>query len=275
MRRLILLVAGISAAAALAVTTPAAGAPAPGGERLALLIGVDVHQGPTRTNLGSVGDVEDMRALLQQSGWRPENIRVLTNAAATAEGIREGLQWLASRSTDTSFSVISYSGHVKQVGSTEYLWPHDNAHIPDTEFAAAVRAVRGWSWVHLSGCEAAGFDEGLSSPTRLVTFSSLATEKSYELPAEVRNSVFTNLLVDQGMLRKQADFNRDGRVSIQEAFRHAAQWAPQITSGQAQGPQHPVIAGGDGTEWFLNGPGLDPYVSSRSAPKLCIFFICL
>jgi uncharacterized caspase-like protein len=269
MRRLVIL-APLVALTVLAGAGVAHAGPPANAERLALIIGVNRHQGPTRTNVGAVGDAEEMRSLLMRAGWRSDNIRVLTDGEATNGAIREGMRWLADRSSDNSFAVFAYSGHVKQVGSTEYLWPTDNQHIPDTEVASALRRVKGHLWAHISGCEAAGFDEGLSGPKRLVTASSQSHEKSYELPPELANSVFTNLLVDKGMLRKQADGNRDGKVSIQEAFQLARARAPQITADESQGAQHPYIAGGDNTDWFLEGST----APSRSAfSKRCL--ICL
>src|SRR5436190_494712 len=188
MRRLMLLVPLILAVVAAGVGVAQA-APG-GGDRYALVIGIDHFQGSTRPNTGAVGDAEDVRAALLKAGFASANIKMLTDSAATAAAIRNGLQWLADRSNDTSLSVFAYSGHVKQVGSTEYVWPTDNQHIPDTELASSLRKVKGYLWANISGCEAAGFDEGLSGPKRLVTAASQANEKGYELSPELRNSVF-------------------------------------------------------------------------------------
>ncbi|MGI8810159.1 MAG: caspase family protein [Acidimicrobiales bacterium] len=262
-----LLVAGV-----LGATVPASAAAAPAaGERRALLVGIDTFQGATRPNFGGVGDVTDVHQALRKAGWADENVRVLTNSAATAGAIRAGLQWLVDKSGPNSLSVIHYSGHVKQVGSTEYLWPHDNSFIADTELAGKVRQIKGQAWVDISGCEAAGFDEGISAPNRLFTASSRANEKSYEIP-DMRQSVFTLLLVDQGMLQGRGDADRDGKVSVQEAFAYAAPRAPQVTAGQSQGPQHPVMAGWDGTPLFLEavaGPAAAP-----AKAKQCFLFWC-
>ena len=130
--------------------------------------------------------------------------------------------------------------------------------------------MKGYLWAHISGCEAAGFDEGISGPKRLVTAASQSNEKGYELSPELRNSVFTNLLVDKGLLKKQADFNKDGKVSIQEAFRLAAERAPQLTADESNGPQHPYMAGGDGSEWFLTRAATP---SAAQTAKRCL--ICL
>jgi hypothetical protein len=272
MRRVVILLA-LLIAGGLAGVVSASAAPAPAaGERWALIVGVDRFQGATRPNFGGVADAADFRQALLKNGWADDHIRVLTDGAATAGAIRAGLQWLVERSGPNSLSVIHYSGHVKQVGSTEYLWPHDNAFIADTDLAGYVRQLKGQAWVDISGCEAAGFDEGISSPTRLFTASSRANEKSYEIP-DMRHSVFTLLLIDQAMLQGQGDANRDGRVSVQEAFAHAAARAPQITAGQRQGAQHPVMAGWDGTPLFLDAVAAAPAAAPAQA-KACFLFWC-
>ena len=272
MRRLVFLVPLVVLGMAAGLG-PAVAAPPGDGDRYALVIGIDKFQGGTRPNTGAVGDAEDVKAALLAAGWPNDNIRVLTDGGATASAIRDGLRWLADNSKDNSFSVFAYSGHVKQTGSTEYLWPHDNAFISDTDLAGSLRSVKGYLWAHISGCEAAGFDEGLSSDRRLVTAASQSWEKGYELPPELRNSVFTNLLVEKGIMKKQGDANKDGKVSIQEAFKLAADRAPGITAGQANGPQHPYMAGGDGSDWYLSRTA-----AAGSAPlpaaKRCLLFLC-
>lgn len=251
MRR-ILCVLGVLAVAGVLVV-PGAGAATPPGDKWALIIGVDLFEGGTRPNFGGAADANDMRTALQRNGFPADHIRVLTDAGASAADIRAGLAWIAASSSPKSFSVVSYSGHVKQEGSTEYLWPHDNQFIPDTELAAAVNQIKGKAWVNVSGCEGAGFDVGISSPSKLFTASSAANEKSYEWPA-AGASVYSYYLVRRGMLEGLADANRDFRVSVQEAFRYAAANAPAFTAGQSQGAQHPQIAGGNGAELFLDDP---------------------
>lgn len=257
----------------LAGLAPASAAPPADGERFALVIGVDRFVGSTRPNTGAVGDAEDMKSALLTAGWPAGNIRMLTDGGATASAIRDGLRWLAEASKDNSFSVFAYSGHVKQTGSTEYLWPHDNSFISDTDLASSLRSVKGHLWAHISGCEAGGFDENLSSDRRLVTAASQSTEKGYELPAELRNSVFTNLLVEKGLIKKQGDANKDGKVSIQEAFKLAADRAPGLTAGESNGPQHPYMAGGDGSDWYLTRTAA-PGSTNLPPAKRCLLFLC-
>lgn len=275
MRRLLVLgpLATLTVVGLLAAGAGVAQAAPPAGDRWALVIGIDHFEGATRPNTGAVGDAEDVRTALQRAGWPSDHIRYLTDDAATNSAIHDGLKWLASHSSDTSFSVFAYSGHVKQDGSTEYLWPHDNQFISDTDLAGNLRQVKGYLWANISGCEAAGFDEGLSGPKRLVTAASQENEKGYELPANMRNSVFTYYLVDAGILQKQADANHDGKVSIQEAFKFAAARAPALTTNESNGPQHPYIAGGDGSDWFLEQPSATA-AAPKPAPKNCILSLC-
>jgi uncharacterized caspase-like protein len=276
MRRVLLLsfvLAGVIGGVLIAPVATAAPAPV-AGERYALIVGIDKFQGGTRPNYGAVNDAADVRQALLNAGWADDHIKVLTEGAATAAGIRAGLQWLVDRSTPNGMSVFHYSGHVKQVGSTEYLWPHDNAFIADTELAGKLRQLKGQAWVDISGCEAAGFDEGISAPNRLFTASSRATEKSYEIP-DMRQSVFTLLLVEQGLIAGAGDNDGDRRVSIQEAWGYAAHRAPQLTAGQKQGAQHPVMNGWDGTPLYLDAVAGAPAAAGATAkPRSCILFIC-
>lgn len=248
-----------------------AASPPAAGERWALLVGIDHFQGATRPNFGAVADAADFRAALLKAGWADDHIRVLTEDGATAGAIRSGLQWLVDHSSTDSLSVFHYSGHVKQVGSTEYLWPHDNSFISDADLAGSIRRLKGAAWVDISGCEAAGFNEGISAPNRLFTASSQSNEKSYELPDQ-HQSVFTLLEIEKAMLNGEGDANHDGKVSVQEAFAFAAPRAPQVSAGQAQGPQHPVMAGWDGTPLFLDAVAAPP--APPAPAKQCILFLC-
>lgn len=271
----------LAAVLAAVVLAPAQAAPPREAQRWALLVGVGEYQGRTQDIAGSAGDALDMREALLRAGWRADHIMTLTDGHATAANVRAGLRWLAERADDRSVSVFLYSGHVKQIGGDpdrdgeavdEFMWPSDNKLISDAELANALRAVRGWSWTVIAGCEAAGFDDGVSGPRRLFTGSSQEPEKSYDHPGW-GNSVFLGLMVDRAMLQGQADFDHNGVVSIHEAFHYAHERAPQLTKNQSKGPQHPYVAGGDGREWFLRAPAPPPDDGPTSG--VCLAGICV
>jgi hypothetical protein len=246
---------------------------AAGDERWALLVGVNDYAGRTHDTVGAVGDAVDFRDALLRAGWANDHIRVLTDRQASAQAISDGIRWLGSHATARSFTIFHYSGHVKQLGgdrdrdgeaTDEYLWGADNRFIADGALARSFRTFPGRLWVDIAGCEAAGFDDGISGPSRLFTASSKEVEKSYEHP-KWRNSVFTGLLVDQVLL------HGDVHTSIQRAFAHAAADAPRITARQARGPQHPVLRGGDGSEWFIAPPPPpEPAPQQRQCTLLCL-----
>ena len=225
--------------------------------RWAVLVGVDHFEGRTHSNVGAVGDAHLFAKVLTERGWDPKHIVLLTDGDATQANIRAAFAWLAQHATDQSFSVFHYSGHVHQAmmdgALHQQLWPHDNQFISDTEFADAMRSVPGHMWVDVAGCEAGGFDDGVSGPNRLFTASSQVNEKSYENPAW-HESVFSGMAVDQAIEQRMADNNHDGVVSINEAFGFADQHAPAMTAQQSAGPQHPFTRGGDGREWTLESP---------------------
>ncbi|HET7416875.1 MAG TPA: caspase family protein [Solirubrobacterales bacterium] len=266
---------------------PATAGPTAGTSRSALIVGMSAHfRGRPAAPVGGAGDAAAMREALRRAGWADSEVRVLTGADATAANIRAGLQWLADRSTEGGFTVFHYSGHVYQrtgdpdhdgEDKDEFIVPYDATNIiSDHELAQRLDGVRGWLWTNVSGCEAAGFEEGLlSGPHRLFTASSQEVEKGYERP-DWGMSVYTGLMANEGMNKGRGDANNDGRVSIQEAFAFAAREAPLMTQGQRKGVQHPFMAGGDGGEWFLNPPpAAPPPAPAGSQPpagakKLCL-----
>lgn len=233
---------------------PPPAAIAPPERRFAFLAGVTRYDPPTHDTIGGANDVRFVAALLEQNGWLPQNIRVVTDAAATGAAIRSGLGWLATRSVPGTFTFFHYSGHVLQNGATENLWGVDNTFVTDSELDGVLGRGSGKLWVDLAGCEAAGFMDGLPSTRVLFSTSSRSDQKSYEYPAW-RESVWTGLLFDLGISQGGADADHDGRVTIGEALRYAGYYANAITRGQQPyGPQSPQVAGDSVRGWTLAGP---------------------
>lgn len=280
--------AGAVLAGVTVVAAPAGASPPPpgAGGRSALIVGVGAHQGgrPAPT-VGGAGDARAVQEALRRAGWRDDEMRVLIDAGATAAAIRDGISWLQSRSSDTSFSIFHYSGHTFQRSGDpdgdgevldEFLVPYDARRpMADREVAERLGAVRGWLWADFAGCEAMGFDDGLSGPRRLVTASSAEPEKSYERP-DWRMSVYVGLFFDEGVRQGRADADGNGLVSIQEALAYAAREAPVMTARQRKGPQNPQIRGGGGDPWYLGTPPTPPSPPPPPPrPRLCLAGICL
>ena len=228
--------AGLPSAEAKAVASPE--------DRFAVLVGITDYRSPTKDTVGGVGDVQIVKKVLLNRGWRADRILTYTDEQATAANIRAGMQWLVDNSrAGQTFSFFHYSGHVKQDGGHERLWPIDRQFIADTTVAATLKKIRGSSWVNISGCEAGGFKEDLPDSDTLFTASSGRFEKSYEHP-DWKKSIWTGLLFDAGIHKGKADADGDKRVSVQEAVQYAGPVARQMTAGQRPyGRQTPMVAG--------------------------------
>jgi hypothetical protein len=233
---------------------PAPAQTAPPEQRYAFLAGITDYRAPTHDTIGAANDVRFIAALLERNGWLPANIRVVTDEQATGSAIRSGLAWLAAKSTPGTFTLFHYSGHVKQYGETENLWPVDHAFIPDRDVQAALSRGSGKMWIDIAGCEAGGFAESLPSDRVLFSGSSRSHEKSYEYP-EWGESIWAGLLFDIGTGQGAADADHNGRVTVGEALRYAAYYANAMTRGQRPyGPQTPQVAGDPIRGWTLADP---------------------
>ena len=223
-------------------------------DRYAFLVGVTRYRKPTHDTIAGANDVVFIRQSLLANGWLPHNIKILTNEQATGAAMRSGLSWLAAKSIPGTFTLFHFSGHVKQAGGNEKLWPYDRAFIPDTDLAAVLNRGTGKLWVDIAGCEAGGFLENLPSARVLVSASSKATQKSYEYP-QWGESVWSGLLFDLGLGQGQADANGNGTTTVGEALRYATYYAQAITLHQRpHGRQTPQVAGDPVRGWTLANP---------------------
>lgn len=223
-------------------------------DRYAFLVGVTDYPAPTHDTIGSANDVRFIQQSLLAAGWPAANIRTYTDRQVTGAVVREGLRWLASKSTPGTFTFFHYSGHVKQTGGHEKLWPADRDFVNDTEVAALLRPGLGRMWVDIAGCEAGGFVEDLPTAHRLVTTSSLQSQKSYEYP-QWGMSVWSGLVFDLGLRQGQADADKNGTVTIGETLRYSTYYAQAITLNQRpHGRQTPQVFGDAVLGWTLANP---------------------
>lgn len=83
--------------------------------RRALLIGINDYPDPANRLEGCVNDVFLMSSVLQECGFASEDIRVVLNDRATAQGVLERIDWLLDGSEDGQDRVLYYSGHGAQL----------------------------------------------------------------------------------------------------------------------------------------------------------------
>jgi len=109
--------------------------------RRALLVGINNYPKPEDRLEGCVNDVFLMSSVLQESGFDPEDIRVVLDDRATTEGILERLHWLLDGVQDKDERVLFYSGHGAKIPGyngkdepdhvDECLVPHDFDWTPE------------------------------------------------------------------------------------------------------------------------------------------------
>lgn len=84
--------------------------------RRALVIGIDAYDSSIGALKGCVNDATLMRDVLRDQVLVPEeNIRFLTNEAATRNGILDGFEWLIAESNEHDMAIIYYAGHGSRV----------------------------------------------------------------------------------------------------------------------------------------------------------------
>lgn len=83
--------------------------------RRALLVGIDRYADPRVPDLaGCVNDTYLLSAALQESGFKPHEIRLLHNERATRDGLLDQLDWLLEGVEGGEERVFAFSGHGDQ-----------------------------------------------------------------------------------------------------------------------------------------------------------------
>jgi hypothetical protein len=83
--------------------------------RKALLVGINQYPNAADRLDGCINDVFTMSAVLQECGFRPEDIRTLFDNRASGAGILERLEWLVEDARAGDELVFYYSGHGARV----------------------------------------------------------------------------------------------------------------------------------------------------------------
>jgi hypothetical protein len=101
--------------------------------RRALLVGINDYPDPANRLQGCVNDVFLTSSVLQESGFDPEDIRVVLNERATAAGILDRLHWLLDDVRAGEERVLFYSGHGAQMpvyGASDEVDHMDECLVP-------------------------------------------------------------------------------------------------------------------------------------------------
>ncbi|MGZ4121087.1 MAG: caspase family protein [Actinomycetota bacterium] len=214
--------------------------------RWAFIIGINPYPYPTPDLIGAHNDAVSLWQSLVNLGWRKDHIALLLDGYGAASHIIDGIRWLASKTTSSSTVVFHYSGQETYTRTTAdgdnetmdiELVGADNRTILDGVLGREMnRVAAGHMWIDFATCRSAGFsDYGMVKTGRILTYSSKQSEWSYEDP-RLKHSVFSYYEIVSGLYYKHADSNRDGKVSVEEAFYYSRN-PTTISTGYKQHPQ--------------------------------------
>jgi uncharacterized caspase-like protein len=235
------------------------------GQHWGLLIGISDYapSGPGGPDLNYADDdAKDMyQVLTTEHGWKKENIIKLIDSTATKEGIQNTIDEFVNKINPNDLFLIFFAGHGSYIsdqapideadGFDEYILTHDLERILDDELVIILEKIESNKIiVIIDSCYSGGFFKGSKMEARTVpgpTRESLTDTLNGDLAKQgyivlsasdddelciesssLQNGVFTYYLI-QGMLTKPfpADFDKDLKVSAEEAYIYAA---PKATS---------------------------------------------
>lgn len=229
-------------------------------ERFAVVVGNDVGQPPDVSLRYAEADASRMAGVLQEvGGVRPENLVLLRGQ--DADTVRRALIAVNERVRTAgrpTVLLVYYSGHADsgalhlgqsrlELGELEQLVRGSAAAfrllVLDACRSGALTRVKG-------GTPIPPFDirlgERVAGEGAVFLTSSSASEDSQESD-ELKGSFFTHALVS-GLLGA-ADENRDGRITLDEAYRYAYEATLRASSRTLAGTQHPTF------QYELRGAG--------------------
>jgi len=224
------------------------------GQEYALLIGIGEYEAhPQLASLkGPPNDIRQMRDLLvEQLGFKDENITTLQDAAATREGILAALDALGQRAGPADMVLIHYSGHAMQGNQPSYLAPYNTIigtegienTIDAEDLDARVRAI--------------------NASSTIVILDTHATNRMVELAGNQND--YTLLLAttpDRNAYEQVVQV--DGRQITVGAFTHSL--ISQIRQRGPEATAEEVIQGTEAEIQRLNFPQLPVLAGPRHQP---------
>jgi hypothetical protein len=236
-----------------------------------LAVGVGAYQHKDIARLGlPAKDAQDFAATLRaQKGklYRDVEVKLLTDAQATADAVVDGLDWLQKQVTQHDVGMVFIAGHGVNDPTQGYTYLPVNADpdrlrrtgVPMDEFKKTLGSLPGKAVFFFDTCHAgnvlgpksravndvsAVINELSSAESGVVVFSSsTGRQLSYE-DAAWGNGAFTKALVEG--LNGGADYQKTGRITHKMLDLYVSERVKQLTGGK----QSPVTQAPGGVPDF-------------------------
>lgn len=237
-----------------------------------LAVGVGAYQNPAISRLDlAAKDARDFAAALQrQRGklYRDVEVRLLTDAQATADSVIDGLDWLGRQVTQHDIGMVFIAGHGMNDPELGYTYLPVNADpdrlrrttVPMEEFRKTLSRLPGKAVFFFDTCHSGNvlgprarnavndvsrvINELASAENGVVVFSSsTGRQLSYE-DAAWGNGAFTKALVEG--LEGRADYQKSGRIT----HKMLDLWVSERVKELTRGRQSPVTQAPGGVPDF-------------------------
>ncbi len=228
-----------------------------------LSIGIDRYKEPSVSLKYAVKDAKDIEAdLVKRSAtiYKPERIHyeVLTDDEATKANISNKIGAIAQKIRPTDSFILFAAGHGVFLQNQYYMVTHDydgtlssDNLISSNEIVDMSKKIKSLSQLYIfDTCNAGGVDyivSGLYDARMSVLAKKMglhiyasASDKQSALDGYQGNGLFTYTLLDGLNDRKEADRNRDRKVSLSELGEYSKQRTIEI-SGKIGHQQTPLI----------------------------------
>jgi hypothetical protein len=220
-----------------------------------LSMGISEYAGPNHLPPFAADDAKKVaRAFQNRSRELFGNIevRILTDHEATKKGMREGLDWLASKMTPKDVGIVFYSGHGTRDEQGRFcLCPidiqptdHISSCLAGTEFKNRLDEMPGRLVAILNSCHSGEVTEhekpppqtdslvqDLASEDSGVVVMSASLGREYAIGDNRVNAGYFSIAIVEG-LDGYADINDDGIVTIDELDKYAYIRVRQLSEGK-------------------------------------------
>jgi uncharacterized caspase-like protein len=203
-------------------------------------------------------DARDFTAAMQsQAGllYRDVTVKVLTDAAATRDGVLDGLDWIRKETTAKDVAMVFFAGHgVNDSDGTYYFLPHDTdvqrllrTGVPYTAIKTAVQSLAGKAVFFIDSCHSGNalggvqrrglsddingvINELTSAENGAVVFAASTGNQSSLESKGWQNGAFTKALVEG--VNGEADEKRTGRITINMLDLYLSERVKALTGGR-------------------------------------------
>jgi hypothetical protein len=229
-----------------------------------LAVGVGAYANPAFKLDLPAKDARDVAASWKaQKGslYRDVEVKLLTDAQATKNGILAGLEWLERETTQSDTAILYFSGHgMNDPRSSDYLFlPYESdmearltTLLPGSEVRSALSTIPGKVLLFLDTCHSGNLfgnaktrdaadltrliNELTSAENGVVVFSASTGRQVAIESDDLKNGAFTLALLEA--LSGKADLNSDHSLRITEIESYLYQRVKELTKGL----QTPVVA---------------------------------